>query len=266
VSMRAAITDDASLKASAGWYERLPTLIELFGDRGTIIGSPNLLPERGPSADAGAVWAPANAPATALGTIDRVMIEADGFATRSHDTIALVPTGGVALRAMNIADALTYGAELVATARAFRIVTLTANYTRLVTQQLLADPDFDNKALPREPGHALYARADAIYDVLGHRTSAWFDASYISTAYLDQANLQQVPGRVLFGCGARIAVVHAIGVSLAVQNLANLRVQELPLVPPPSPTLTQAPTALADLYNYPLPGRSFYVSLDWSYR
>ncbi len=262
LSMRAAVTDDASLKASAGWYERLPTLIELFGDRGTIIGSPNLLPERGPSADAGVVWAPARA----LGLVDRIMVEADGFATRSHDTIALVPTGGVALRAMNIADALTYGAELVATARAFRIVTVTANYTRLVTAQLLADPDFDNKALPREPGHAMYARADAVYDVLRHRTSAWFDANYISTAYLDQANLQQVPGRVLFGCGARVAVVRALGVSLAVQNLANLRVQELPLVPPPTPTLTQAPTPLADLYNYPLPGRSFYVSLDWSYR
>src|SRR5207247_2634121 len=61
VSMRAAITSDLSLKASAGWYVRLPTLIELFGDRGTIVGTPALLPERGPSADAGVVYAPARA-------------------------------------------------------------------------------------------------------------------------------------------------------------------------------------------------------------
>jgi vitamin B12 transporter len=262
LSMRASLTQDVSIKGSAGWYERLPTLIELFGDRGTIIGTPNLLPERGPSAETGAVWAPL----TALGVVDRIMIEADGFATRSHDTIALVPTVGFAVRAMNIADSLTYGAEAVATARVAKIVTLTANYTRLVTEQLVADPELDYKALPREPGHALYARADAAYVLLHRRASAWFDANYQSTAYMDQANLQQVPGRVLFGCGARVEVIPKLGVSLSVANLANLRVQELPLVPPPSPTLTQAPTALADLYDFPLPGRAFYVSLDWSHR
>ena len=31
------------MKTSAGWYVRLPTLIELFGNRGTILGSPDLL-------------------------------------------------------------------------------------------------------------------------------------------------------------------------------------------------------------------------------
>ena len=262
LSARASITSDASLKASAGWYERLPTLIELFGDRGTIIGSPDLLPERGPSAEAGAVWAPAQA----LGDIDRIMVEADGFATRSHDTIALVPTAIFAVRAMNIADALTYGAELVASARVARIVTLTANYTRLITEQLVPDPAFDNKALPREPGHAIYARADAVETLVGHRVNAWLDASWQSTAYLDLANLQAVPARLLLGCGARVEIVHAFGVSLAVANLANLRVQELPLVPPPSPSITEAPTALADLQGFPLPGRSFYVSFDWSHR
>ena len=268
VSVRAQITADVTAKASAGWYVRLPTLLELFGDRGTIIGSPDLEPEHGPSAEAGAVWAPARAliGGGERAVIDRVMLEADGFATRAHDTIALVPTAGVALRAMNIADALTYGAEAVATARMFRIVTLTANYTRLVTAQLLADAAYDDKALPREPGHAVYARADAGTTVLRRKVGAWFDANWQSTAYLDQANLQQVPGRVLFGCGGRVEVVRDLGVSLAVANLANLRVQELPLVPPPRPDLTSAPTALADLQNYPLPGRSFYVSLDWRYR
>ena len=54
-----AVTDDVAVKASAGWYVRLPTLLELFGNRGTIVGSPDLRPERGPSLDAGVVWAPA---------------------------------------------------------------------------------------------------------------------------------------------------------------------------------------------------------------
>jgi hypothetical protein len=112
----------------------------------------------------------------------------------------------------------------------------------------------------------VYARADAEHELLGHRANAWFDASWISDAYLDQANLQVVPSRVLLGCGARIEIVRSLGISLAVANLANLRVQELPLVPPPSPTITSAPTALADLQGFPLPGRSFYVTVDWSHR
>ena len=262
LSARAAITPDVSVKASAGWYVRLPTLIELFGDRGTILGSPTLLPERGPSAEGGAVWAPARA----LGLVDRIMVEADGFATRSHDTIALVPTAGFAVRAMNIADALTYGAELVATARIDRIVAVTANYTRLVTAQLVPDPAFLNKELPREPGHALYARADVGSELLGHRAGVWLDASWQSTSYLDQANLQAIPARLLLGTGVRVEVVRDVGVSFAVANLANVRVEQLPLVPPPRPDLTEAPTALADLQGYPLAGRSYYVSLDWSHR
>jgi len=43
------------------------------------------------------------------------------------------------------------------------------------------------------------------------------------------------------------------------------RVQYLPLVPAPRPDLTETPTALADVAGFPLPGRSLFVSLDWSH-
>ena len=44
-----------------------------------------------------------------------------------------------------------------------------------------------------------------------------------------------------------------------------MRIQYLPLDPPPRPDLTQTPTALADVAGFPLPGRTFYLSLDWSH-
>jgi hypothetical protein len=74
-----------------------------------------------------------------------------------------------------------------------------------------------------------------------------------------------VPERVLVGTGARVEVAVGIAASLAIENLANTRIQELPLDPPPRPNLTTTPTALADVAGFPLPGRTFYVSLDWSY-
>ncbi|MEO6776060.1 MAG: TonB-dependent receptor [Kofleriaceae bacterium] len=267
LSARLAVSDDISIKASAGWYVRLPTLIELFGDRGTILGSPALLPERGPSADAGFVIAPSRAMRVPNGdlpdlVIDRLFLECAGFATRAHDTIALVPTSGFAFHAANIADALTYGLELVGSARIARTVSLTANYTHLVTAQLVPDPAFANKPLPRTPGDAIYARTDVVRGIV----SAWFDASWQADTTVDQAALQRIPARLLLGTGVRVAIAAHFGVSLSIANLADVRVEQLPLVPPPRPGLDAVPTALADYAGFPLPGRSYYLALDWSHR
>jgi iron complex outermembrane receptor protein len=260
LTARAALSSDVSIKTSAGWYVRLPTLTELFGNRGLIIGSPELRPERGPSTDVGMVWAPSKA----LGAVDRILVEASAFGTRAKDTIAFVSTLGSVSRAMNVANSQTYGGELVVTARIAHTLSVTANYTRLVTQQLSEDVNFANKALPRQPAHAAYARADVTRRLVGRRASLWLDGSYQSTTYLDQANLMTVPARMLAGAGARLELWGGIAASLAVENMTDVRIQYLPLDPPPRPDLTETPTALADLAGFPLPGRTFYVSLDWS--
>lgn len=269
LSARALIDRDVSVKASAGWYVRLPTLIELFGNRGTIIGSPQLRPERGPSAELGLVVAPARAIDVPMGglpklVVDRLFLEAASFATQTRDTIAFVPYGGFVARAVNVANAVTYGAEAVASARFARAVSVTANYTRLITAQRVADPAYANKPLPRQPSHALFARVDIVSRALGRRGELWFDANWQSDAFLDQASLQRIPARMLLGAGARIELGANLALSLSVANLANVRVEYLPLVPPPRPDLTRAPTALSDVFGYPLPGRSVDISLDWS--
>lgn len=261
LSVRAALSEDVAVKTSAGYYVRLPTLIELFGNRGTILGSPELRPERGPSADVGVVWAPAKP----VGAVDRILVQASTFATRSRDTIAFVNSGGYVARALNVANAQTYGAELVASARIARSVAVTANYTRLVTEQLTMEPSFANKALPRQPGHAVYARIDAQHRVLGHRIGLWLDGSWQSMTYLDQANLATVPARTLAGIGTRVDVAAGVAASFTIENVLDVRVQQTPLDPPPRPDLTSTPTALADVGGYPLPGRTLYLTLDWSY-
>ncbi|MEO8553161.1 MAG: TonB-dependent receptor, partial [Kofleriaceae bacterium] len=267
LSTRIAVADDVAIKASAGWYVRLPTLIELFGNRGTIVGTPALLPERGPGADLGFVIAPARGFEIPNGSlpeiaVDRLFLEVAGFATRAHDTIALVPTAGLVFHAANIADAMTYGGELVASARVAHTVSLTANYTHLVTAQLVADPAFANKPLPRQPGDSIYARTD----VVRGGVSAWFDAAWQSDAFLDQASLQPLPARVLLGTGVRVELLPHLGLTIAVANLADLRTEQLALVPPPRPGLDSVPTPLADYAGFPLPGRSYYLALDWSHR
>ena len=241
LGVRARIVDDVAIKGSAGWYVRLPTLIELFGNRGTILGSPDLRAERGPNADLGVVWAPARA----LGVVDRVLVESALFASRPRDTIALITTAGYAVRAENIGATQSYGGELVASARFAKRVTLSATYTRLVTEQLAIDPNLWRKALPRTPRHFLYARADVAQQISGRLASAWLDAAAQSASYLDQANFQRVPGRVLVGSGVRSDIAGGIAATLAVANVTDARAD--------------------DVYGFPLPGRSFFLSLDWTH-
>ncbi len=261
VSARAALTADVAVKTSAGYYVRLPTLVELFGNRGTLIGSPDLQAERGSSTDVGIVWAPAKA----IGTVDRILVEASAFATRSRDTIAFVSSVGYVARAMNIANAQTYGSELVASARFARSVAITANYTRLVTQQLTTDVNYANKALPRQPGHALYARIDAQHRIAGRRAQLWIDGSWQSETYLDQANYMRIPARTLAGAGLRVEIAARVAGALTVENMFDVRTQRIPLDPPPRADLTSTSIALADIGGFPLPGRSLYLTLDWSY-
>lgn len=261
LTARLAVVDDVALKGSAGWYARLPTLLEVFGNRGYIIGSPELRPERGPSVDLGVVWAPA----AALGPIDRILVQADVFGRRAHDTIAFVTYAGFVTRATNIGDTEAYGGELVASARLARTLSVTAAYTRLATAQRSADVSVDGKPTPRTPGHLAYARADAVRTLAGRALAVWLDGTWQAESYLDPASLGRVPARLLVGTGARVELVGGLALALSVANLADDRIAYLPLDPPPSPALTETPTPLTDVAGFPLPGRSFYLSLDWTY-
>ncbi len=258
-----AVTADVSIKGSIGRYARLPTLLEVFGNRGFILGSPDLKPERGPSTDLGVVWAPARAQAG--GEIDRVLIQGDVFASRAHDTIALITTAGYVTRAANIGDTGAYGAELIASARIARTLSLTASYTRLVTEQMSSDVNLDGKPVPRRPGHVLYARGDVERRVMNHTATVWLDGAWQAESYLDPASLGRTPARLLIGTGARVEVIAHLGLSLSVANLADARIAHLPLDPAPSPSLTETPTPLTDVSGFPLPGRSFYLSVDWTH-
>lgn len=262
LTARARITGDFAIKGSAGWYVRLPTLLELFGDRGTIVGSPKLEPERGPTADLGLVWAPAAPVPTDVGPIDRILVEAAAFAARPRDTIALISTAGFVARAENVGDTRTYGAELVASARFARTLSLTASYTRLATEQRAIDPNLFGKPLPRTPGHLGYGRADLARRFAGRLANVWIDAAIQSTAFLDQASFQRVPARALVGTGARLELVAGFAAAFSIANLGGTRVVTIPADRPIDPP---TPAALADLAGYPLPGRSFYLSFDWTH-
>ncbi|HLU68248.1 MAG TPA: TonB-dependent receptor [Kofleriaceae bacterium] len=250
-----------SLKASAGRSLRAPTALEMYGDRGYILGNPALRAESGETADLGLVLAPAR-PA---GPIDRVYLEAVGFASRTRDTIVLVPTASLVTGAQNLGDAAVWGAELLASARAARAVTATAHYTILDTRQSDTLPSYEGKELPQRPRHQLHGRLDLAGTLAGRLAVLWGDASLVSGNYLDPANIHRVPDRALLGAGVKLELAAGLLASVEGKNLTDQRVDEVPLDPPPRPDLTSAPRAVSDFFGYPLPGRAFYLTLQWEH-
>ena len=233
----------------------------MFGNRGYIIGTPELKPERGPSADLGVVWAPAKA----LREVDRILVSASTFANRAHDTIAIINYAGFVARAENIGTTQGYGAEILASARMAKTVSLTASYTRLVSEQISNDSSIDGKAVPRRPGHVLYARTDVVRTLAGRVAALWLDGAWQAESALDAANLARAPARLLLGAGARVEIAGGVALAISVANLTDDRVAYVPLDPPPSPAFTETPTPLTDVAGFPLPGRSFYLSIDWTH-
>ncbi len=253
------VVADLSLKASAGGYRRAPTALELYGDRGALVGNPALEPETGESTDAGLVFAPA----AAAGPVDRIYLEAAAFASRSRDTIVWVPNAALIAGPQNLGTAWLWGGELLASARAARALTLTADYTYLDSRQRDTLPSYDGKELPQRPRHQLHGRANLAGRVASRLVVLFGDAALVSGNHLDPANLSLVPPRALVGAGLKLEIAPRLLVAIEGKNLTDARVEDIPLDPAPRPDLTRAPRAVADFFGYPLPGRAFYLTLQW---
>lgn len=257
---RALVTADLALKLGGGRYSRVPTALELFGDRGFILGSPDLRSERGWVGDAGLVWAPARR----FGPVDRGYVEAAGFWARPRDAIVFITTGGFVARPVNLPGARLRGVELVASGRLARALTVAGAYTLADTRAEDPQPSLDGKRLPGRPLHALYGRADLAGRVRDRLAVVFADASFTSGSFLDDANLVEVPARWLVGAGVKLEVVPGLALAVEVKNLRDNRIEHVTLDPAPRPDLARVPRAVADVAGYPLPGRAFYLRLDWS--
>lgn len=262
LAARVRLTPGVALKGSAGRYFRPPTVLELFGDRGFLVGDPTLPSETGLSADAGMVIAPLRAVNAGPLIIDQIYLESALFARRSRHTIGFVTTGGVS-GARDLGDATARGVEAGAALRLARTVTLGGNYTWLDTRQDSPYASFDGKPLPNRPRHQIYARVDMTPRLGDRRAVVWGDVQWTSGNVLDRAAQNPVPARELVGAGIKLEIVPGVLLGIEAKNLSDHRVEAVALDPPPRPDLTDAPRAVADFFGHPLPGRAFYVTAEW---
>jgi vitamin B12 transporter len=264
LSARARILPGLALKSSAGWYFRAPTMGELFGDRGFVVGNPGLVSETGLAADLGVVIAPPAA--LARGAMDRVYVECAAFGRRSRDTIAFVAGGGIPVAySRNLGDVWAHGVEAGGSLRLLKTATLGASYTFLATRQDSPLALFDGKPLPGRPRHQFHGRIDIARVLRGHLMVVWSDITWTGHNFTDASGAYQEPARRLVGAGLKLELISGLLIGIEAKNLADQRVEMIELDPPPRPDLGRVPRAISDFAGFPLPGRAFYINVEWQH-
>ena len=221
------------LKAHNGRYQRAPNFFELFGDRGAVIGNTDLVSEEGYNWDLGLVF---------RGSADGVglaLAEVVYYHNRVEDLIRFMQNSQRVSRPHNMGRALLRGVETRVEARLLPRLVLRGNYAYQRTENRTPFSFEWGNDLPNAPRHRLNVRVSLD---LG-RAEIYGEFSRESQHFLDRANLRTVPVRALYNLGGTVPLVEDIALSWELRNLTDNQV--------------------ADLWGYPLPGRSYGVSVQY---
>lgn len=241
--------DDLTLKANVGLAERPPNFTELFGNRGSILGNPDLDPERGVNADLGFV-----ATRDRLGPVSRLRLEGVGFVSVVDDLIVLVQNSQRTSIFRNVERARTIGAEIAAGADVFERVRLGVNYTYQDARDESGIPARDGNQLPGRPRHDLYHRSEYRRD----EGRLFYELSWVGENFLDQANFLVVNARAIHTIGIE-ADVAAIG-----RRVGSDAVARVPLVGT-FEVRNFTDNQVEDVAGYPLPGRALFVTVRYAW-
>jgi len=222
-----------SWRVNAGLYRRPPSFFELFGDRGAVRGSLDLANEKGRNWDTGLMF---QARETTRET-GLVFAEAVWYQNRVDNMIRFVQNSQFVSQPHNIGSARLSGLELRSHLRVRAIIDVTGNYVYQRPENQSPFSFENGNDLPNAPRHALNARIVA----RDKRGALHYEVGRDSRHYLDRANLRPVRARILHGVGANVALNAGTSLDLEVKNLTN--------------------NQTADLWGFPLPGRSFFASI-----
>jgi iron complex outermembrane receptor protein len=222
-----------SLKGNVGRFARVPTLFELFGDRGTTLGNPNLTPESSVNWDAGLVL---ELPRTAC--IDRAFLEYAYFGSNADDLIVFVQNSQTTAIAQNIGSAEIRGHEVSWSLTTSGHLRLYGNYTLQDATDTSNNLSRGN-ALPGRPRHEVHQAVELFTD-LGKIV---YEFDYTGRNFLDRANAFVVDHRLLHHVSLTVLPFgKALKFTFEAKNITD--------------------NQIADVRGFPLPGRSFFGTVE----
>jgi outer membrane cobalamin receptor len=214
---------------------KLPSLLQLFGNRTNVEGNPGLTQERSVAYD-GAVTARGHS-----GVVNGYA-SVGAFLTHIDNAIRFRRTSPSTFRAENIGGARSRGVEIELRGGVTEYFVLQADATW--TQAI--DKATGNQ-LPAQPEWVAFAQPEAHSGTLSKQVSdimAFFQVSYVGKTYDDPANLVEVPARTVLATGVGVDLFESrLGLSFRVDDLLDVRGQ--------------------DLLGYPLPGRRYTGRLSY---
>lgn len=214
---------------------KLPSLLQLFGNRTNVERNPGLTQEQSLAYD-GAVTARGHAGVVSgYGSVG-------AFLTHIDDAIRFRRTSPSTFRAENIGAARIRGVEIE-----FRggvtdhfILQTDATWTQAIDEAT-------GNQLPAQPEWVAFAQPEAHSGTLSKQVSdimAFFQVAYVGKTYDDPANLVEVPARTLLAVGVGVDLFERrLGLSFRADDLLDVRGQ--------------------DLLGYPLPGRRYTGRLSY---
>ena len=226
--------DHVRLSVGARLSPRLPSLFELHGDSGLVLGNPALRPESATTVELGVRWDPS----------PNFGLAAFTYATWADDLIQFIQNAQGVTRFENLATARILGVELQLEAAFSDALHLRSSVTFMDARDTSDIAARSGKHLPLRPTFATSHRLELLHadPALGPRgmLGAYLELDVVAGNHLDFANLVAIPVRTLIGTGLFLRGDH-FEVLLSVSNLLDDRVQ--------------------DFAGYPLPGVTTMLSL-----
>jgi iron complex outermembrane receptor protein len=223
-----------TIKGNWGRSFRQPSMLELFGNVGSVTGSADLEPEKGLNRDIGAVVT-----SSRWGMLREMFVEVVYLDNQVENLILFFPNSQFTSRAQNIGSARIRGLELSFSTKIGDRLRLAGNYSHLDSKDTGDIPFYHGNELPGRPQDdvALFV------DVSFLRWNVSYELHRIGKNYLDPANQKLVPAREIHSVAVRLNLGEKVSLTTQAQNLTDDRI--------------------SDVSGFPLPGRSFYVTLAY---
>lgn len=231
------VQEGVFLKANAGRYFRFPNFSELFGDRGFVIGNPDLKSEKGVNWDAGLSFEKRDWQLLEGIPMNRIFLEVVYFASVVDDLIVFEQTSQRTIKARNVSSAEIQGVEVSWALDLFDHLRVIGNYTFQDTENTSDIPFLRGNQLPGRPEDELFTRIE----IFNRWAKVFYEYDFIADNFLDQANFRLVEKREIHNAGLSIYPHKNVTLTFEVKNFTDEQV--------------------SDVLGFPLPGTSYFGTI-----
>lgn len=249
------------LRASIGQTSRQPTFLELFGNRGTVVGNPELRPESGLVVDGGLELNSSN-----RGFLERARLDVTGFYRAVDDLIQLIPNTQNTFVAGNVGSATVAGIEASGAlkldwgsstgSRFPGWILLRSGFTFMDALDRSERVHLNGKQLPLRPRWEVFSRIELGWGPL----LVAYELDYTSGNYLDPYNSFPVPHRLFHSAELVVDLRRWRGptLTLLARNLTDQIAETVPVQ-----GLGERRRPVVDVAGFPLPGLTIFLTMRW---